>query len=170
MNDIVTFKDEQLELEVNISPEEDTVWLSLDQLSDLFDKNKSTISRHIKNIFSEGELDSQVVVAKFATTTQHGAIAGKTQSHITSFYNLDVIISVGYRVKSPRGVLFRKWATNVLRQYFPIKTKKPPFYAVSRVFNMVGAARFELTASCTRNKRATKLRHAPTFLCCSLAT
>ena len=117
MNDIVTFKDEQLELEVNISPEEDTVWLSLDQLSDLFDKNKSTISRHIKNIFSEGELDSQVVVAKFATTTQHGAIAGKTQSHITSFYNLDVIISVGYRVKSPRGVLFRKWATNVLRQY-----------------------------------------------------
>ena len=99
MNDIVTFKDEQLELEVNISPEEDTVWLSLDQLSDLFDKNKSTISRHIKNIFSEGELDSQVVVAKFATTTQHGAIAGKTQSHITSFYNLDVIISVGYRVK-----------------------------------------------------------------------
>ena len=124
MNDIVTFKDEQLELEVNISPEEDTVWLSLDQLSDLFDKNKSTISRHIKNIFSEGELDSQVVVAKFATTTQHGAIAGKTQSHITSFYNLDVIISVGYRVKSPRGVLFRKWATNVLRQYFPIKIEK----------------------------------------------
>ena len=117
MNDIVTFKDEQLELEVNISPEEDTVWLSLDQLSDLFDKNKSTISRHIKNIFSEGELDSQVVVAKFATTTQHGAIAGKTQSHITSFYNLDVIISVGYRVKSKRGVQFRIWATNLIKEY-----------------------------------------------------
>ncbi len=164
MNDIVTFKDEQLELEVNISPEEDTVWLSLDQLSDLFDKNKSTISRHIKNIFSEGELDSQVVVAKFATTTQHGAIAGKTQSHITSFYNLDVIISVGYRVKSPRGVLFRKWATNVLRQYFPIKTKKPPFYAVSRVFNMVGAARFELTASCTRISQSTFSPNLTSFI------
>ena len=111
MTDIVTFKDEQLELEVNISPEEDTVWLSLDQLSDLFDKNKSTISRHIKNIFSEGELERHSVVAKFATT------ASDNKTYRVDYYNLDVIISVGYRVKSPRGVLFRKWATNILKQY-----------------------------------------------------
>ena len=124
MNDIVTFKDEQLELEVNISPEEDTVWLSLDQLSDLFDKNKSTISRHIKNIFSEGELDSQVVVAKFATTTQHGAIAGKTQSHITSFYNLDVIISVGYRVKIASWRSFSQMGNQCIKAIFPYKNRK----------------------------------------------
>ena len=111
MTNIVTFKDEQLELEVNISPEEDTVWLSLDQLADLFDKNKSTISRHIKNIFSEGELERHSVVANFATT------ASDNKTYRVDYYNLDVIISVGYRVKSPRGVLFRKWATNVLRQY-----------------------------------------------------
>ena len=111
MTNIVTFKDEQLELEVNISPEEDTVWLSLDQLSDLFDKNKSTISRHIKNIFSEGELERHSVVAKFATT------ASDNKTYRVDYYNLDVIISVGYRVKSPRGVLFRKWATNILKQY-----------------------------------------------------
>lgn len=111
MTNIVTFKDEQLELEVNISPEEDTVWLSLDQLSDLFDKNKSTISRHIKNIFSEGELERHSVVAIFATT------ASDNKTYKVDHYNLDVIISVGYRVKSPRGVLFRKWATNILRKY-----------------------------------------------------
>ncbi len=111
MTNIVTFKDEKLELEVNISPEEDTVWLTLDQLSDLFDKNKSTISRHIKNIFSEGELERHSVVANFATTASDNKI------YKVDYYNLDVIISVGYRVKSPRGVLFRKWATNILRQY-----------------------------------------------------
>ena len=111
MTNIVTFKDEKLELEVNISPEEDTVWLTLDQLSDLFDKNKSTISRHIKNIFSEGELERHSVVANFATTASDNKI------YKVDYYNLDVIISVGYRVKSPRGVLFRKWATNILRLY-----------------------------------------------------
>lgn len=111
MTNIVTFKDDKLELEVNISPEEDTVWLSLDQLSNLFNKNKSTISRHIKNIFSEGELERHSVVANFATT------ASDNKTYRVDYYNLDVIISVGYRVKSPRGVLFRKWATNILKQY-----------------------------------------------------
>lgn len=110
-NNIVLFRDDQLELEVNIAPEEDTVWLNLDQISELFSKNKSTISRHIKNIFTENELTKHSVIAKFATT----AADGKTYNVL--YYNLDVIISVGYRVKSPRGVLFRKWATNILRQY-----------------------------------------------------
>lgn len=95
----------------------ETVWLSLDQMAELFQRNKSTISRHIKNIFDSGELEEKEVVAFFATTTQHGAISGKTQTHNVAFYNLDVIISVGYRVNSYRGVQFRMWASNVLKEY-----------------------------------------------------
>ncbi len=86
-------------------------------MAELFQRNKSTISRHIKNVFEEGELNKDMVVAKFATTTQHGAIEGKTQSHMVDFYNLDMIISVGYRVHSYRGVQFRMWATKVLKEY-----------------------------------------------------
>ena len=78
---------------------------------------KSTISRHIKNVLEDGELDSEEVVAFFATTTQHGAMEGKTQEHKVAFYNLDMIISVGYRVHSYRGVQFRIWATKVLKEY-----------------------------------------------------
>lgn len=95
----------------------ETVWLSLDQMAELFQRNKSTISRHIKNIFESGELDEKVVVAFFATTTQHGAMSDKMQTHNVAFYNLDVIISVGYRVNSYRGVQFRMWATTVLKEY-----------------------------------------------------
>ena len=97
--------------------QDETVWLSLDQMAELFQRNKSTISRHIKNVFEEGELEKDVVVAKFATTTQHGAIEGKTQTHEVDYYNLDMIISVGYRVHSYRGVQFRMWATRVLKEY-----------------------------------------------------
>lgn len=95
----------------------DTVWLSQEQMAELFQKDKSTISRHIRNIFTEGELDETVVVAEIATTTPHGALKGKTQNHMTRFYNLDVIISVGYRVKSLRGTQFRIWATGILKEY-----------------------------------------------------
>lgn len=95
----------------------ETVWLTLDQMAELFQRNKSTISRHVKNIFECGELDENVVVAFFATTTQHGAIANKMQTHNVAFYNLDMIISVGYRVNSYRGVQFRMWATKVLKEY-----------------------------------------------------
>ena len=110
-NQFVVFTDGDLELDVKITPEQDTVWLSLDQLAELFDKNKSTISRHIKNIFAEGELLSNSVVANFATT----AADGKTYQ--VEYYNLDVIISVGYRVKSQRGTQFRIWATKRLNEY-----------------------------------------------------
>ena len=89
----------------------DTVWLSIDQLAELFQRDKSTISRHIKNIFAEGELKREAVVANFATT----AADGKTYQ--VDYYNLDVIISVGYRVKSQRGVQFRIWATGILKEY-----------------------------------------------------
>ena len=96
---------------IDVNMQSETVWLSLDQMADLFQRDKSTISRHIKNIFDEGELDRNSVVANFATT----AADGKTYQ--VDYYNLDVIISVGYRVKSQRGVQFRIWATNVLKEY-----------------------------------------------------
>lgn len=86
-------------------------------MAQLFGKSKKTISEHIRNIFEEGELDEQVVVRKFRTTTRHGAIEGKTQSQEVNFYSLDVIISVGYRVKSPQGTQFRTWATQRLKEY-----------------------------------------------------
>lgn len=95
----------------------DTVWLSQEQMAELFQRDKSTISRHIRNIFAEGELDEKVVVAEIATTSPHGAMKGKTQNNITRVYNLDVIISVGYRVKSLRGTQFRIWATGILKEY-----------------------------------------------------
>ena len=89
----------------------DTVWLSMEQMSELFQRDKSTISRHIKNIFAEGELNRESVVAKFATTASDG------KTYQVDYYNLDVIISVGYRVKSLRGTQFRIWATNILKEY-----------------------------------------------------
>ena len=96
---------------VEVTFDNDTVWLSLDQIADLFQRNKSTISRHIKNIFLEGELSRNSVVANFAATGSDG------KRYHVDFYNLDVIISVGYRVKSLRGTQFRIWATNILKEY-----------------------------------------------------
>lgn len=114
--EIVLFEDDGLKLEVPVTPEQETVWLNRAQMAELFDRDVKTIGKHIANARRE-ELDGQVVVANFATTTQHGAIAGKTQTHMTEYYNLDTIISVGYRVKSKRGIAFRKWANSVLKQY-----------------------------------------------------
>ena len=102
---------------IEVKLQNDTVWLSLDQMAELFQRNKSTISRHIKNVLEDGELDEKEVVAFFAITTKHGAIEGKVQEHQVAFYNLDMIISVGYRVHSYRGVQFRIWATKVLKEY-----------------------------------------------------
>jgi hypothetical protein len=114
---VVVYKsnDGIVQLEVQLANE--TVWLTLDQMAELFQRNKSTISRHIKNIFDCGELRQDMVVAKNATTTQHGALRGKTQTHEVTFYNLDMIISIGYRVNSIRGVQFRQWASRVLKEY-----------------------------------------------------
>ena len=96
---------------VEVTFDNETVWLSLDQMAELFQRDKSTISRHIKNIFTEGELDRNSVVANFATTASDGKV------YRVDYYNLDVIISVGYRVKSLRGTQFRIWATKVLKEY-----------------------------------------------------
>ena len=103
--------------QIEVKLQNDTVWLSLDQMAELFQRNKSTISRHIKNVLEDGELEENEVVAFFATTTKHGAIEGKLQKHQVAFYNLDMIISIGYRVHSYRGVQFRIWATKVLKEY-----------------------------------------------------
>ena len=115
--DLLLYQTEDGQTKIEVTLANDTVWLNADQMAELFQRNKSTISRHIKNVFESGELKPDMVVAFFATTTQHGAIKGKTQTHTTAFYNLDMIISVGYRVNSHRGVQFRIWATQVLREY-----------------------------------------------------
>jgi len=115
-DEIILFetKDRSITLPVQVTA--DTVWLNRSQLAELFGRDIKTIGKHIGNALKE-ELDESEVVAKFATTTRHGAIEGKTQTHLTEYYNLDMIISVGYRVKSKRGVEFRRWANNVLKQY-----------------------------------------------------
>lgn len=109
--ELVIFEAQNSDVKLEVNIENETVWLSLDQMSELFERDKSTISRHIKNIFKDGELSQNSVVANFATTASDGKIYDVT------FYDLDVIISVGYRVKSKRGVEFRKWANSVLKDY-----------------------------------------------------
>ncbi|HIU22757.1 MAG TPA: virulence protein RhuM/Fic/DOC family protein [Candidatus Fimihabitans intestinipullorum] len=96
--------------------QDETVWLNTEQMAQLFDRDYKTIRKHINNILEE-ELKDEKVVAKFANTTTHGAIAGKVQTHMIDYYNLDVIISVGYRVKSQNGIIFRKWANKILKDY-----------------------------------------------------
>lgn len=96
---------------------DETVWLSLNQMAKLFDRDRTVITRHINNIFNSEELNKEEVCAKFAHTTEHGAIYGKTQTRELDYYNLDMIISVGYRVNSKQGIIFRKWATNILKDY-----------------------------------------------------
>ena len=105
------------EVRLDVLVQDETIWLTQEGMQELFGRAKSTISEHISNVFKEGELVEELVVRKFRTTTQHGAIEGKTQEKDVRFYNLDVIISVGYRVKSPRGTQFRIWATQVLKEY-----------------------------------------------------
>lgn len=110
-NEIVLFSDGDLNLEVQIDSKQETVWLTQTQISELFQRDRTVIVRHINNIFKEGELDKDSVCAKFA----HTASDGKTYS--VDYFNLDVIISVGYRVKSKRGIAFRRWANSVLKDY-----------------------------------------------------
>ena len=114
-NEIVIFENQEVKLEVNMKDE--TVWLSIDQMANLFGRDHTVITRHINNILKDHELDKNEVCAKFAHTTQHGALPHKTQTREVVYYNLDMIISVGYRVKSQNGVIFRKWANKVLKDY-----------------------------------------------------
>ena len=106
-NEIIIFKNQNVKLEVNMKDE--TVWLSLEQMAKLFDRDRTVITRHVNNIFKEEELIKSEVCAKFAHTTKHGALKDKTQKREVEYYNLDMIFSVGYRVKSKNGIrIFRK--------------------------------------------------------------
>ena len=102
---------------VQVVVREETLWMTQKAMAELFGVDKSSISRHLKNIFETGELEEKVVVAKIETTTPHGAMEGKTQTTESNFYNLDAIISVGYRVNSVQATRFRQWATKVLNEY-----------------------------------------------------
>lgn len=114
---IIIYETPDGQTSIRVQLEHDTVWLSQAQMAELFQKDRTVIGRHIQNIFKEGELDKNRGCAKFAHTTQHGAIPGKKQEKELTLYNLDVIISVGYRVKSLRGTQFRIWANQVLKDY-----------------------------------------------------
>lgn len=114
---ILIYQNQDGNIKIDVRLEEETVWLTQEQMATLFGKGRSTITEHISNIFKEEELDEQVVCRNFRRTTLHGAIEGKTQEKEVKHYNLDVIISVGYRVKSVQGTQFRIWATQRLREY-----------------------------------------------------
>jgi hypothetical protein len=116
-SEIIIYQNPEGSIKIDVRLEEETVWLTQAQMAELFGKDKRTISELIGNVFKEGELDEKVVVRKFRTTTQHGAIVGKMQEVAVNGYNLDVIISVGYRVKSPQGTQFRIWPTQRLKEY-----------------------------------------------------
>ena len=115
-NQIIIYQTEDGQTQVDVRMENDMIWLTRHQIADLFGRDYKTISKHINNALKE-ELADSVVVAKFANTTCHGAIEGKTQTHDIDYFNLEVITSVGYRVKSKRGVQFRQWANKDLKQY-----------------------------------------------------
>ena len=110
-NDIVIFKNGELELEVSVSEDRETVWLTQKQIAELFGKDRRTITRHIQNIYKDNELEQDSVCSFFEHTGSDG------KNYKVQFYNLDMILAVGYRVKSPNGIVFRKWATSILKDY-----------------------------------------------------
>ena len=109
--DLIKFEDGDFSLDVNVSPHEDTVWLTQEQIAELYSRARNTITEHINKIFKENELEPNIVCRKNRQT----AVDGKT--YVINFYNLDMILSVGYRVKSKRGNIFRRWANSILKQY-----------------------------------------------------
>ena len=110
-NDIVIFRNGELELEVSVSEDRETVWLTQKQIAELFGKDRRTITRHIQNVYKDNELEQDSVCSFFVHTGSDG------KNYKVQFYNLDMILAVGYRVKSPNGIVFRKWATSILKDY-----------------------------------------------------
>ncbi len=113
-NEVIIYKDGELELPVEVTPEKETVWLRVEEMAELFDRDRSVIQRHIRNILKENELERASTCANFAQVQKEGE---RTVERTFEYYNLDMIISVGYRVKSARGIAFRRWATSVLKEY-----------------------------------------------------
>ena len=116
-NQIVIYTSADGKVNLEVQMDANTVWLTQQQIAQLYGKAVSTINEHLRNIFEEGELDQQVVIRKFRITTQHGAIQGKTQTNDVMCYNLDAILAVGFRVRSKQGTLFRQWAIERLKNY-----------------------------------------------------
>ncbi len=118
-NEIILYRPNEMaeHIEVRLDEDNETFWLTQEQIAQIFERDRTVISKHLKNIFKNQELDEKVVSAFFAHTTQHGAVIGKTQSKKVKYYNLDVILSVGYRVNSKKGTQFRVWANRVLKEY-----------------------------------------------------
>ena len=146
-NEIILFENQGVKLEVNIKDE--TVWLNTEQLAKLFNRDYKTIRKHINNALKE-ELNDEVVVAKFEHTTRHGAIEGKVQKNMVDYYNLDMIISVGYRVNSKQGIIFRKWATSVLKDYmlkgYAVNQKRLDYLEKTiKLVNIAGRIDYELS-------------------------
>lgn len=115
--EILLYSHEGSKAYIDVYFRDETFWLTQAGMADLFDVNTPAISKHLKNIFFENELEEKLVISKMETTTQHGAMAGKTQRRVVNFYNLDAIIAVGYRVNSKKATRFRQWATKTLREY-----------------------------------------------------
>ncbi len=115
--EILLYSDESGKEFINVVFKDETFWLTQKAIAELFNVQTPAISKHLKNIFTEGELEENMVVSKLEITTQHGAIQGKTQTKLTNFYNLDAIIAVGYRVNSKKATRFRQWATKTLKEY-----------------------------------------------------
>ena len=136
---MVVFNDESLELEVKVDKDNETVWLNLDEIAILFDRDKSVISRHIRNIFSENELTKASTIANFATVQMEG---DREVTRNIDHYNLEMIISIGYRVKSKRGLAFRKWANSVLKKYllegYVVNNKR--LEQLEKSFNLISIA------------------------------
>ncbi len=116
-SEILLYSDENGKEFVSVVFKDETFWLTQKAMAELFDVQTPAISKHLKNIFADGELEENMVVSKMETTTRHGAIQGKTQTNDTKFYNLDAIIAVGYRVNSKKATRFRQWATKTLKEY-----------------------------------------------------
>lgn len=114
---IIVYSTPEGDVRVNAIVKDETIWLTQKGIAELFDVGVPAVSKHLKNIFAEGELQQELVISKMETTTQHGAVDGLTQSRETNFYNLDAIISVGYRVNSAKATKFRIWATKVLKEF-----------------------------------------------------
>lgn len=148
-SELIIYTTEDGLTKVDVTFDNDTVWLSLDQMAALFQRDKSTISRHIKNVFEEGELLKDSTVAKFATVQTEGS---RQVERMIEFYNLDVIISVGYRVKSQRGVQFRIWASEILKEYM----KKGFAMDDARLKKLGGGGYFKELVERIRDIRATE--------------
>ena len=114
---IIVYSTPEGDVRVNAIVKDETIWLTQKGIAELFDVGVPAVSKHLKNIFAEGELQQELVISKMETTTQHGPIDGLTQSRETNFYNLDAIISIGYRVNSATATKFRIWATKVLKEF-----------------------------------------------------